>query len=79
MGNKPKYALGACSWNFLVLNAPTYSSRHFGSGNGNFDQRLLLKYGMVPEFSQTVAILRLAEIAFSEVYTTIGEFQIQFR
>ena len=47
------------------------SSRHFGSdsGNGNFDQRLPLKHGMV----STVAIFRLAEIAFSEVYTTIGE------
>ena len=51
MGNKLKYALGACSWNFLVLNAPTFSSQHFG--NGNFDQRLLLKHRMVPAFSQT--------------------------
>ena len=53
--NKPKNALGACNWNFLVLNAPTFSSGNFESesGNGNFDQRLLLKRGMVPEFSQT--------------------------
>ena len=39
MGNKPNNALGAYSWKFLVLNAPTFSSRHFGSksGNVNFD------------------------------------------
>ena len=76
-------ALKACSWNFLVLkvNAPTLNSRHFGSksGKGNFDQRLLLKHGMVPEYSQSVAIFRSADIAFSEVYTTIGELRIQFR
>ena len=55
MGNKPKNALGACSCNFWVLNVPTFSSRHFGSerGNGNFDQQLLLKHRMIPEFSQT--------------------------
>ena len=54
MGNKPNNALGACSWNFLVLNAPKLSSPHFGSesGNGNSNQRLQLKHGMVPEFSQ---------------------------
>ena len=54
-GNKPNNALGACIWNFLVLNAPKFSSQHLGSesGNRNFDTRLLLKHGMVPEFSQT--------------------------
>ena len=35
MGNKPNNVLGACSWNFLVLNAPTFSSEHFGSESGN--------------------------------------------
>ena len=51
--NKPKKALGACSWNFLALNA--HCSQHFESecGDDNFDQRLLLKHAMVPEFSQT--------------------------
>ena len=29
--NKPKNALGAYNWNFLVLNAPTYSSGNFES------------------------------------------------
>ena len=51
--NKPNNALGACSWNLLVLNVPMFSSQQFGSGNRNFDQLLLLKHGMVPEFSQT--------------------------
>ena len=52
--NKPKNALGACNWNFLVLNAATFSSGNFESEsvNGNFDKRLLLKRG-IPEFSQT--------------------------
>ena len=52
--NKPKNALEAFTWNFLVLNEPTFSSGNFESesGKGNFDQRLLLKHGMVPEFNQ---------------------------
>ena len=76
MDNKPNNALGACSWNFLVLNAPTFSSRHFESesGNGNFDQRLLLKHKMVPEFSQTPR--QWLKLRFRK-YTTIGEFRIQ--
>ena len=44
-------ALGACSWNFLVLNARTFSSRHFWKQKRKqkLDQQLLLKLGMIPK------------------------------
>ena len=72
-GNKPNNALGACSWNFLFLNAPMFSSQHFGSESGNFD-RLLLKHRIVPKISQTPR--QWLNLRFRK-YTTIGEFRIQ--
>ena len=68
---------------FWVLNAPTFSSQHFGSesGNGNFEPGLLLKHKMVQEFSQTPRQWQPSvqlKMRFKK-YTAIGEFRIQFR
>ena len=88
--NKPNNALGACSWNFLVLNAPMFSSPHFECESGNSDQWLLLKHKMVPEFSQSPPQTppphpppRQSKPSVQlklrlQKYTTIGEFRIQF-